>query len=387
MWLLLLFTFAIATPSVTEEWSTILKDHFLPFNSTGITKTMIDDLFLGGGSHVLFQYINQTLRIVDPTGYCLCNKTNYTDKIRFPFHLPRCQIVASLISESLKSKPKTIDFDFELVWSVDDLPTWTTAPSSSLNWHAKPGFGSIRCPNKGGFSFPFFGSHHAFDLKALDLFSEHSFHLDRKGVAIFRGSIERGCSFERDTVTDFNGHIVFSMQNRSGKCGRPLLYDLAKKRPDRLDYQIEREKWISLDEQERLYKYVISVEGYGGWTDRLFSLIRRSMIVFDQEHPCDQWFEPMLKPFLHYIPISHDFRNLVGRVDWANQHPNAVKSIQREARKFAKRYLSSQGVLDYISAILQEYQRLIIYKPMIRKNSYPITILWDSNFRNMYCQI
>ena len=63
------------------------------------------------------------------------------------------------------------------------------------------------------------------------------------------------------------------------------------------------------------------------------------------------------------------------------------KSIQSEARVFAQRYLSSQGVLDYIYAILQEYIKIQVHQPKIRDNSHPVSALWSQSFRDNYCRV
>jgi len=368
---------------VSQDWAPILKDHFLPYEKDGITKVLVDTTILSG-SHVVIQYINKTLSIVDPSGYCFCNNSNYSYDIKFEFHLRRCQAMAHLINEtvSLVHLP-----DFEFVWSLDDLPVWTVRPK--VTHHPMPGFGSIRCWNKGSLSMPFFGSHQHFDLKSLDSFvypTEALKHWEnRSSKAVFRGGVKRGCSFERDTIVDFNGDIVFSMVNRTKKCGRHLLLEIANNYPDLVDYHGNNDTWITLDQQEHLYRYVISAEGFGGWADRLMDLIRRSMVVFDQEHPCDQWFEPLLKPHQHYIPIAHDFRNLAVRVEWANQHPSILQKIQRQAREFSQTYLSSTGVIAYMYAILRQYTQLVKYQPTIRRDAVPINKVWDTKFLNQYC--
>lgn len=364
--------------SLISEWSKILDDHFLPFISHGISQELIDETFLDGGSSIIFQYLNHTLYLTDPFGYCLCNNTNYSHSIKFEFHFRRCQIIADLLTIVLKHSYLP---DFEFVFSLDDLPKWTILPTSTPNWKPKPGFGSVRCWNKAGFALPFFGSHQHFDLKDLDFITE-IVNNNRKKQAIFRGGIHRGCSFEKDSILDFHGDIVFSMSNRSKPCGRQLLFNIASQNSHLINYQ---DQWISLPQQANIYQYVISAEGFGGWTDRLLYLLKSNMIVFDQEHPCDQWFEPILIPFLHYIPVAHDFRNLVGKIAWANQHPYQVTHIQNNARHVSKKYLSSQGVLNYLIAILTKYVNITKYKPILRKHSIPVTLISNPEFRHFYC--
>jgi len=363
---------------VFNDWIYVLNDQFLPWNG-GITEKLINDTFLDNGHHVIFQHIDGNLYLYDPFKYCLHNVST-NGHINPGYYKTRClalvSIIKAVINDGTAVFAKKI-VNFEFVWSLDDFASWNNhlVEDSKTRQSFYVGLGAVRCWNKNTLAFPFFGSHSGWNINTTSNFSDGTIYdyttgiANKKGVAIFRGGVDRGCSFEKDTVLDFNSWSAIHDHSRK-KCGRQLLIDVAKKNSHFVDYQGSNDTFISLVDQSKIYRYVLSVEGFGGWTDRLFDLISKSkMVVMDQEHPCDQWFEPLLKPFVHYIPIAHDFRNLPARVAWANAHPNAVIQIQRKARLFARKYLSKNGIISYAKAFLSLYTARVKYHVNLRKGS------------------
>jgi hypothetical protein len=126
-------------------------------------------------------------------------------------------------------------------------------------------------------------------------------------------------------LPDFNNYY------KGAPCGRHKLEVIGLERPDLVDFgDTERgADRLSMAEQEDLFKYIISVEGHGGWADRLYELLLYDVGLIVQEHPCKEWYEEMFFPFQHYIPVANDFSNLLGRIQWAERHPHAVQDMIR----------------------------------------------------------
>lgn len=59
----------------------------------------------------------------------------------------------------------------------------------------------------------------------------------------------------------------------------------------------------------------------------------------------EQWFTPLLKPFIHYIPIkiNSTYSNLQEMMEWAAEHTYAASVISEQARELADLYLSPLG--------------------------------------------
>ena len=308
--------------------------------------------------------------------------------MRFDFHLRRCQALASLLNYTISYFNMS---DFEFVWTLDDVPFWyydhEITIDNNSNFITKnmfPGFGAIRCWQKGGFALPFYGSHVKWTINNFDDFVyivDTPFE-KRLNKAIFRGGLYRGCSFNRDLYINYNLGSNFS---RRGNCGRSKLLNIANQFPQYIDYN-GSEHFIPLYEQNHKFKYVISAEGFGGWADRLMNLfIDSTMLIFDQNHPCDQWFEPLLKPYVHYIPFINDFSNLPARIVWANNNPHMAKEIQTNGNLLGNKYFKKSGNIAYIYTLLTLYMTKINYKIQLRNNSIDWQYLFDYNYVNQNC--
>ena len=214
-----------------------------------------------------------------------------------------------------------------MVISLDDIPMWIIHKQDIENNQSTffPGFGAVRCWNKPSFAIPFIGTNNHFDindvLKDIHVGKTVIPLHKRKNKLIFRGT-HKGCSYEKDTIINFNYDKAFTTHSFTTLCGRNLLMNISQQYPNHIDYT---HSYISMIEQEEKFKYGLSIEGFGGWADRLYYLLFSNMITFNQNHPCDQWFEPLLHPYEHFIPVHHDFRDIIGKILWANQHPHTIE--------------------------------------------------------------
>ena len=49
--------------------------------------------------------------------------------------------------------------------------------------------------------------------------------------------------------------------------------------------------------------------------------------------------EDQLKPFTHYIPIKEDLSNIDDMIDWCENHPNEINTINQRAKLYVKDFL------------------------------------------------
>lgn len=69
------------------------------------------------------------------------------------------------------------------------------------------------------------------------------------------------------------------------------------------------------------------------------------MIVHEAESR--EFFTPLMKPWVHYIPTDLMFGDLVKNVEWAKRHDGAVQQIVRNQNAFAERYISERSMKIY----------------------------------------
>jgi hypothetical protein len=216
-----------------------------------------------------------------------------------------------------------------------------------------------------------FGSHGRWDIRNLDMKVEQWLKRSSRPLkeripkVVFRGGYDRTCSFppDRNNMLDWLKKD-FDSQLIGNVCGRQLLMQYAQSYPNLIDYQL---KFLSMDQQRDDFKYTITVEGHGGWADRLFEQMFYDMGLFVQEHPCPEWYEYMFKPFQHYIPVANDFSNILGRIDWAEHHPLIVQKMIEDRRALAQRVLSEKGLLTFSLVLWVNYCRLLTYDVLPRE--------------------
>lgn len=125
-------------------------------------------------------------------------------------------------------------------------------------------------------------------------------------------------------------------------------------------------KFMELEEQVQRFKYMVNVEGNCAAL-RLKHLLSSPSAVFFVQSDEIEWYYPLLKPYVHYIPVrfstsgekeGHEV-DLAQKVEWAERHPDRVAAIVREANAFAEFHLSRQGQECFAMQMLDAYARLL----------------------------
>jgi len=342
-------------PRLKHEWVSIISDWMIPYKN--ISRATVDFMFENGHENLLLiQHIEGEIYVIDKSRYCYPNPPTRRIDGKEEFMMQRCEAIVQIFKDSLTESTTS---NFELVLNLQDEPTWGVFEGPSQTMLAEKGhlpeFSCLRCWQFGSLPIPLFGSHEPFNLSALDesessWFDAHESMQDfnkREDKVVFRGET-RGCSIPPDI--DVRGSWFFPPGRDD--CGRSLLYKIAQSSPQYIDYNFEH---LSMQDQENLFKYAITVEGHGGWTDRLFQSLFSSQLIFIQDHPCKEWYEHLLIPFLHYVPVSNNFENLLPRIKWAINHPDRVSKIISRKRLLARTMLNRNGIVTYVSTLLSAY--------------------------------
>lgn len=109
--------------------------------------------------------------------------------------------------------------------------------------------------------------------------------------------------------------------------------------------------------QQLSYRYIIDIDG-GLGSSRKRWMLRSGSTSFFQQSAVFQWYEPLLVPWLHFVPVDRWFRDVVELVRWARGHDWIAREIAHEANEFAKRFLVDGAALDFLSVLLQKYADL-----------------------------
>ncbi|KAA8497943.1 KDEL motif-containing protein 1 [Porphyridium purpureum] len=95
------------------------------------------------------------------------------------------------------------------------------------------------------------------------------------------------------------------------------------------------------------YKYVLNVGANSDWAERLRNLLFLNSVILRHEVGTQEWFYPLLEPFVHYIPFHASMDNLVDVVVWAQTHDDLAHQIAQNANAFARTVLSEAAMLEY----------------------------------------
>lgn len=121
---------------------------------------------------------------------------------------------------------------------------------------------------------------------------------------------------------------------------------------------------LNYQEQSK-YKYVLHIPGHSCAYRLTLELFFNSVILY---YPSDThlWYFPMLKPYIHYIPIKRfDAANLFETIQWCKENEVECEKIANNAREFALQYLNSDYALDYLQNMINS---LAVSKPIEYSN-------------------
>ena len=106
-------------------------------------------------------------------------------------------------------------------------------------------------------------------------------------------------------------------------------------------------------------KYIINVEGHSAAYRLNFELGLGSVVLM-VESKFYLWFQFLLKPNIHYIPIKANLSDLVEKVKWCKSHDKECKKIADNAMKLYKTYLDKEGCLDYMQILFHKMNKLLL---------------------------
>ena len=178
----------------------------------------------------------------------------------------------------------------------------------------------------------------------------------KKDIAVWRGKAS-GCGITLDTnqrlklyylstqMPDIlNAGITGWNQREKMQDGQVKYLDLEslpieiRKRKERMEYQEQLE-----------YKYHINVDGHVA-ACRLGFLLSQDCVVLHVESMKGYtlWFQHLLEPNKHYIPVKADLSNLKEQILWCRQNDDKCQQISKNATKFHEKYLQKEATLIFL---------------------------------------
>ena len=94
------------------------------------------------------------------------------------------------------------------------------------------------------------------------------------------------------------------------------------------------------------------------WAERVRSLMFMNSALVIHSAETQEFFTPLMKKWVHYIPTQLKFGDLEKNVEWALEHEDSTKQIIRNQNAFAQRYLSERAMQQYWEVLLDEFSTL-----------------------------
>lgn len=73
------------------------------------------------------------------------------------------------------------------------------------------------------------------------------------------------------------------------------------------------------------------------------------------EAETQEYFTPLLEPWVHYIPTNLMFSDLVENIRWAVKNDRAVQGIVRNQLEFAHQYISEAAMELYWDIAMEQF--------------------------------
>lgn len=210
--------------------------------------------------------------------------------------------------------------------------------------------------------------------------------------------IWRGASTGRGTTVEDNIRLFFYQYSNEKDIDGNLFMDVQftkwnlrpRKHPKnpyirtilKEDFDMKIGNYMTPIEQAK-YKYCINLPGHS-CAYRLSLQLFSGSLVFS--YPCENylWFFNWLEPWVHYIPIEKEFsmEEIKNKIRWCKENDEKCKEIVKNARKFAEKYLSRDGILDYLQKVLCS----IADKNKIQYNENTLHLRQEYNIRQKLFQ-
>ncbi|CAI0403336.1 unnamed protein product [Linum tenue] len=143
--------------------------------------------------------------------------------------------------------------------------------------------------------------------------------------------------------------------------------------------RVYRQDWFKESQQgykqsslasQCIHRYKIYIEGSAWSVSQKYILACDSVTLIVNPHYYD-FFTRGLMPVRHFWPVKENdkCRSIKFAVDWGNSHKRKAQAIGRAASNFIQNDLKMENVYDYMFHLLNEYAKLLKFKPEVPRNA------------------
>ena len=136
---------------------------------------------------------------------------------------------------------------------------------------------------------------------------------------------------------------------------------------------------IPLIHQANRYKYIVHIAGHVQ-SYRLSEELGLDVVVLKVNCPYKMWFEEMLVPWVHYVPVKGNLSDLIEQINWCNEHPVECLEIIKCANMFFHTHLGKEGCMNRLFGVMNELARQYVYRtPTLSRWKFSLSLIPVAN--------
>ena len=66
------------------------------------------------------------------------------------------------------------------------------------------------------------------------------------------------------------------------------------------------------------------------------------------------WYQSLLEPFIHYVPVKPDLSNLVEMIEWCKLNDKKCEVIAKNGKKLAEKILTKKFLFEYMEDVFEK---------------------------------
>ena len=173
---------------------------------------------------------------------------------------------------------------------------------------------------------------------------------------VFRGATT-GCGYTPETNMRMKAALLSRIYPNILDAGISTFTGKLKiHRVDRIGY-VDKKKYKSLGSdpipfwKQSKFKYILHIDGNVA-AYRLGATLLLGSCILIQESGAQVWFQHMLKPYTHYVPVAGDLSDLIEKINWCIANDAECEKIARNSLELGKRIMTYDSCVDYMAATL-----------------------------------
>ena len=131
-------------------------------------------------------------------------------------------------------------------------------------------------------------------------------------------------------------------------------------------------KFFSIDPWVSFTKYIehkmlLDLEGNTVSYPAIYWKLFSNSVVLKQVTNNEIWASDQFIPWLHFVPVKEDLKDLIEKINWVKEHDAHAKQIAATSDDFMKKNLMPKHFDMYIYHLLNEYSKRFNHKPKMNK--------------------